>query len=72
MDKEEVKRLICEAIDNIPDCAEIADCYTEHGFGDTKAYIKVFVKVNEETGENVVEFHNIAHRAFGVDMGFIG
>ena len=71
MDKERVKDLICKAIDNIPDCAGIVDCYTEHSYYDTEAYIKVFIKVNEETDENIIEFHNIAHDAFGTDMGFI-
>ena len=71
MDKEKVKDLICKAIDNIPDCAEIIDCYTEHSFGDTEAYIKVFIKVKEENDENIIKFHNVAHNAFGTDMGFI-
>ena len=71
LDKKKVKKLICKAIDNIPDCAEIVDCYTEHSFMDTDAYIMVHVKVKEETDENVVEFHDIAHDAFGTDMGFI-
>lgn len=71
MDKERVKDLICQAIDNIPDCAEIADCYTEHSFGAAEAYIKVYVKVKEDTDENIMGFHNIAHDAFGTDMGFI-
>ena len=39
MDKESVKDLICKAIDNIPNCAEIVDCYTQHGFADTEAYM---------------------------------
>lgn len=30
MDKESVKKMINQAVDNIPNCAEIADCYTEH------------------------------------------
>lgn len=71
MDKERVKDLICKAIDNIPEYAEIVDCYTEHSFGDTEAYIKVSIKVKEETDENVLKFHNIAHDSFGTDMGFI-
>mgnify|MGYP003296054262 CR=1 FL=1 len=71
VEKEKVKKMICQAIDNIPDCAEIKDCYTEHSFGDSEAYIKVFIKVKEETNENIIEFHNIAHDAFGTDMGFI-
>lgn len=71
MDKESVKDLICKAIDNIPNCAEIVDCYTQHGFGDKEAYINVHIKVREETDENIIEFHNIAHDAFGTDMGFI-
>lgn len=71
MDKEKIKELICKAIDNIPNCAEIVDCYTQHSFCDTEAYIKVLVKVKEETDENIIEFHNIAHDAFGTDMGFI-
>lgn len=71
VDKESVKDLICKAIYNIPDCAEIVDCYTQHSFLDTEAYIKVFIKVKEETDENIVEFHNMAHDAFGTGMGFI-
>ncbi len=71
MDKERVKKMINQAVDNIPNCAEIADCYTEHSFGATEAYIKLFIKVKEETDENIIEFHNIAHDSFGTDMGFI-
>ena len=69
MDKEQIKKMICQAIDNIPDCAEIKDCYTEHGFMAAEAYIKIFVKVTEETDANIIEFHNIAHDAFGTEMG---
>ena len=71
MDKDKVKELICKAIDNIPDCAEIKDCYTEHSFGDSEAWIKIHVAVKEETDENIIEFHNVAHDAFDTDMGFI-
>lgn len=71
MDKEKVKKMICEAIDNIPDCAEIKDCYTEHSYGDVEAYIKIYIKVKEEIDDNIIEFHNIAHNAFGTNMGFI-
>lgn len=71
MDREEVKKLICEAIDNIPNCADIADAYVEHSFGDSEAWIKVHVKVNEETDKNIIEFHNIAHNAFDTKLGFI-
>lgn len=28
VDKEQVKKMICKAVDNIPECAEIIDCYT--------------------------------------------
>jgi len=71
MNKDIVKKLICEAIDNIPECAEINDCYTEHSFGDTEAYIKIHVKVKDETRENINLFHDIAHNAFNTNMGFI-
>lgn len=71
MNKEKVKELLCQAIDNIPDVAEIKDCYTEHSFGDSEAYIKIFIKVKDETDENIIEFHNAAHDAFGTEMGFI-
>lgn len=71
MDKEKVKDLICKAIDNIPDCAEIVDCYTEYSYFSAEAYIKVAIKVKEETDGNISEFHDIAHDAFGTDMGFI-
>ncbi|MBD8524048.1 hypothetical protein [Lysinibacillus fusiformis] len=70
MDKEKVKVMICKAIDNIPNCADIVDCYTEHSFGDSQAFIKVVVKVNEATEENLTQFHNIAHKAFDSNMGF--
>lgn len=71
MNNEKVKELLNKAIDNIPACAEIVDCYTEHSFGDSEAYIKVRIKVKEETDENIINFHNVAHDAFGTDMGFI-
>ena len=29
------------------------------------------LKVKEETDENNIEFHNIAHGVFGTDMGFV-
>jgi len=69
-DKITVKTMVCEAIDNIPDCAEIKACYVEHEFMDSKAVIHIEVAVKNETGENVVEFHNCAHEAFGTKMGF--
>ena len=71
MDKEEVKKMICEAIDNIPNCASIVDAYVQHSFCDSEAYIKVHVKVNEETDENLIEFHNVAHNAFDTKLEFI-
>ncbi len=71
MNKDIVKKMLCEAIDNIPDCAEIKDCYTEHSFGDTEAYIKIQIKVKDESEENIIQFHNIAHNAFNTDMGII-
>ncbi|MFG3435065.1 hypothetical protein [Lysinibacillus fusiformis] len=70
MDKEKVKEMVCKAIDNIPDCADIVDCYTEHSFGDSQAFIKVVVEVKEETEENITQFHNIAHEAFDSSMDF--
>lgn len=30
--------MLCKAIDNIPDWAEIVDCYTEHNFASYEAY----------------------------------
>lgn len=71
IEKEKVKQMVCQAIDNIPDCAEIVDCYTEHSYFDSEAYIKIHVKVKEETDENIIKFHNVAHDAFETDMGFI-
>lgn len=71
MDKEKVREMVCEAINNIPECAEIVDCYTEHSFGDSEAYIKIHVRVKEETEDSIMEFHNVAHDAFNTDMGFI-
>lgn len=71
MNKEEVKSMICKAIDNIPECASVVDVYTEHSFCDTEAFIKVVVRVNEETEENIIAFHNVAHYAFDTDMGMI-
>lgn len=63
--------MICKAIDNIPECAEIIDCYTEHSNGDCQAFIKIVVKVKGTAEENISEFHDIAHNAFNTDMGFI-
>lgn len=71
VDKEKVKEMICEAIDNVPECAEIIDCYTEHSYGDCQAFIKLVIKVKDTTDENLLEFHDIAHNAFYTDMGFI-
>lgn len=73
MDKEKVKEMLSQAIDNIPDCAEITDCYTEHSYGSKSAYIYIAVEIKESAinDENISEFHNIAHRAFGTNMDFI-
>lgn len=71
MDKEEVKKMLCKAIDNIPQCAEIKDCYTEHNYGEGKAYIKILVEVKDKSESSVLTFHNIAHEAFNTDMGFM-
>ncbi|WP_394870539.1 hypothetical protein [Clostridium butyricum] len=71
MDKEKVKKMLCEAIDNIPEYAEVKDCYIEHSYGDCQAYIKVVIKVKNEMDDNIIKFHDIAHNAFNTDMGFI-
>ncbi|MHC1722504.1 MAG: hypothetical protein AB9836_04780 [Aminipila sp.] len=71
MNKDKVKEMICKAIDNLPECAEITDCYTEHGYGDCKAFLKVKIEVKDQTEENQIEFHTIAHNAFNTGMGFI-
>lgn len=71
IDAETTKTLICNAIDNIPDCAGITDCYTEHSFGDTEAWIKIHIAVKENTDDNRLIFHEVAHDAFNTDMGFI-
>ena len=70
MDKKVVKKMICEAIDNIPSCAEITDAYVQHGFGESDAYIKVHLKVKEETDENLIEFQNVTQNAFNTKLGF--
>lgn len=70
-DKETVKKLVCAAIDNVPDCAEITDCYTEHSYADFKAYITICVEVKEQTEENQIAFHDSAHNAFDTDMDAI-
>lgn len=71
MDRDGVKKKVCQAIDNIPDCAGITDCYTEHSYCSGEAVIKIYIEVKEETEENIVEFHNVAHDAFNTDMGFM-
>lgn len=68
---ELTKKLICEAIDNIPSCAVIKDCYVEHSFGAAEAFIKIKIKVKEDTAEAVQEFHEVAHNAFNTSMGLI-
>lgn len=73
--KADVKNMLCKAIDSIPDCAEIVDCYSEHNFASYEAYLKVKIVVppekQDEKGENQIEFHNIAHDAFHSGMGFM-
>ena len=64
MNKEDVKKMICTAIDNIPDCAEITIACVDHGYASFEAEIRVFVKVKERTRENQLKFHNTAHDAF--------
>lgn len=70
MNKQDVKELICKAIDNVPDCAEIYDVYTEHCFGNSEAFIKVHIKLKDEREDDIIDFHNIAHKSFNTDMGF--
>lgn len=71
MNKEEVKSMICKAIDNIPDCASIVDCYTEHPFCSSEAIIHIIVKVKNDTEESIIAFNDMAHCTFGTEMGFI-
>lgn len=71
MEKEKVKNMLCDAINNIPESAEITDCYIEHSYGDCKAYIKVAVEVKEKSDKNILEFNSIAHNAFDTNMGII-
>ncbi len=68
MDKEKVKQMLCTAIDNIPEYAEIKDCYEEHSFGDCKAYLHVVIEVTKKTDDNLNKFHKIAHNSFNTDM----
>ncbi|MBA4698508.1 MAG: hypothetical protein H2212_03660 [Ruminococcus sp.] len=74
-DKDSVKNMLCKAIDNIPNCAIIEDCYTEHSFASYEAYIKVNIVIpienQDEAGDSQIEFHNAAHEAFNSGMGFI-
>lgn len=70
-DKEKVKAMLCQAIDNIPDCAEIKDCYVEHSFCSSKAYIHVVIETKEDADKSISTFHDAAHSAFGTDMGFM-
>jgi hypothetical protein len=69
MDKVKVKDMICKAVDNLPDCADIVDCYVEHSLGDSQAFIKIVIKVKEETEESISEFNEAAHKAFSSNMG---
>lgn len=71
MDKDSVKQIICAAIDNIPECAGIIDCYTEHSYMSGEAYIKIRIEVKDKTDRNITDFHNVAHDAFGTKMDFI-
>lgn len=70
-EKDEVKEMLCKAIDNIPDCAKIMDCYTEHSFMSDEAYIKIYIEVQDKTGDNIIDFHNKAHDAFESGMDSI-
>lgn len=71
MEKEKVKDILCKAIDNIPEYAEIKDCYIEHSYGDNQAYMKVIIRVKDNTEDNIIKFHDIAHNSFNTDMDFI-
>lgn len=63
--------MVCQALDHIPDCAGIVNYYTEHSYGSEEAFIKIHIKVKEESAENMTAFHNAAHGAFETDIGFM-
>lgn len=71
MQKEKIKDILCKAIDNIPDYAEVKDFYTEHSYGDNKAYIKVVVELKDTENDNIEVFNDIAHNSFNTEMDFI-
>lgn len=68
MDKQKVKDMICKAIDNIPECANITDCYVEHGFASSEAYIKVVIEAIDKTENSLSKFHRVAHNSFDTNM----
>lgn len=68
MEKNEVLELLQQAVNNIPEGAEIVDVYTEHSYGDSEARIIICIEANDCPIE---EFHVVAHNAFNTDMGFI-
>lgn len=68
MDKQRIKDMLCNAIDNIPEGADIVDCYVEHGFGSNEARIVVVAKTIDNTENSLIEFHGIAHNSFNTDM----
>lgn len=68
MDRQKVKNMLCDAIDNIPECANIIDCYVEHGFVSNEARIIIVAKTIDNTEDSLLEFHKIAHNSFDTDM----
>lgn len=68
MDKEKVKRLVCEAIDNIPDCAEITECWSEHNLYSPTASIHINIMAKDRSKKTLIEFNDAARNSFGTNM----
>jgi hypothetical protein len=71
MNKDYVKNIICQAINHIPKYAEISDCYVEHSYGSSEAYIKIRIETKNKDNKTICKFHDLAHNSFDTEMDLI-
>lgn len=71
MRKDQVKAMLCAAIDNIPECANVVDCVVCHTDGTPDASIVVQINMLESALDSesaYAAFHDSAKTAFGTGM----
>ena len=74
MSRDQVKAMLCAAIDNIPECANVMECVVCHTDGAPDASIVVHIQMLEcalESENAYAAFHDSAQAGFGTGMDYV-